>query len=39
MRQTLRSFTAKQKPEVVRRHMKGKVSVSDLADELNFQLS
>ena len=34
-----RSFTAVQKAEIVRRHMKDKVAVSDLADELGIQPS
>ena len=32
-----RHFTAEQKAEVVRRHVADKVSVSDLADELQIQ--
>lgn len=32
-----RTFTAEQKAEVVRRHLGGKVPVSDLADELGVQ--
>ena len=39
MGQKRRSFTAEQKAEVVRRHLKDKVAVSDLADELNIQPS
>ena len=34
-----RRFAAAQKAEVVRRHLVGKVPVSDLADELNVQPS
>lgn len=34
-----RSFTAEQKAEVVRRHLKDKEAVSDLADELKIQPS
>lgn len=34
-----RHFTAEQKAEVVRRHLSGKVAVSDLADELGVQPS
>ena len=36
---TRRTFTAEQKAEVVRRHLRGKVPVSQLADELNIQPS
>lgn len=39
MGQRRRSFTAEQKADVVRRHLKDKVAVSDLADELNIQPS
>lgn len=39
MRRTRRSFTADQKAVVVRRHLGGKVAVSDLADELGVQPS
>lgn len=39
MGQKRRSFTAEQKADVVRRHLKGKEAVSDLADELNIQPS
>jgi transposase-like protein len=39
MGQKRRTFTAEQKAEVVRRHLKGKEAVSDLADELNVQPS
>ena len=34
-----RQFTAQQKAAVVRRHLAGKVAVSDLADELKVQPS
>ena len=34
-----RSFTAEQKAQIVRRHLKDKVAVSDLADELGIQPS
>jgi transposase-like protein len=34
---TRRHFTAAQKAEVVRRHLSGKESVADLADELKVQ--
>ena len=39
MGQKRRSFTAEQKAEVVRRHLKHREAVSDLADELNIQPS
>ena len=39
MGQIRRSFTAEQKADVVRRHLKDKVAVSDLADGLNIQPS
>ena len=39
MGQSRRSFTAEQKANVVRRHLKDKVAVSDLADELGIQPS
>jgi transposase-like protein len=38
-RQKRRSFSSAQKAEVVRRHVGGKVPVSDLADELGVQPS
>jgi transposase len=37
--QTRRHFSAEQKAQVVRRHLSGKVPVSDLADELGVQPS
>ena len=39
MGRTRRSFTAEQKANVVRRHLKNKVAVSDLADEFGIQPS
>jgi transposase-like protein len=36
---TRRQFSAEHKAEVVRRHLSGKVPVSDLADELKLQPS
>lgn len=39
MGQKRRTFTAEQKADVVRRHLRDKVAVSDLADELNIQPS
>jgi transposase-like protein len=36
---TRRSFSPLQKAEIVRRHLAGKVAVSDLADELGVQPS
>lgn len=39
MGRTRRNFTAEQKANVVRRHLKDKVAVSDLADELGIQPS
>jgi transposase-like protein len=36
---TRRHFTAEQKAQIVRRHLGGKVPVSDLADELGLQPS
>jgi transposase len=39
MGQKRRSFTAEQKATIVRRHLKDKVAVSDLADELGIQPS
>ena len=36
---TRRTFTAKQKAEVVRRHLRDKVPVSELAEELSIQPS
>jgi transposase len=39
MSQTRRRLTPAQKAEVVRRHVSGKESVSDLADELGLQPS
>lgn len=37
MGRTRRNFSAEQKADVVRRHVKDKVPVSDLADELGVQ--
>ena len=39
MVQTRRTFSADQKAEVVRRHLRDKVPVSDLAEELSIQPS
>ncbi len=39
MSRTRRTFTAEQKAEVVRRHLRDKVPVSDLAEELAIQPS
>lgn len=39
MSRTRRNFTAEQKADVVRRHVKDKVPVSDLAAELSIQPS
>ena len=39
MGQTRRTFSADQKAEVVRRHLRDKVPVSDLAEELSVQPS
>ncbi len=39
MGQKRRSFAAEQKASMVRRHLKDRVAVSDLADELNIQPS
>ena len=39
MGQKRRSFTAEQKANVVRRHLKDKVAVSDLSDEFGIQPS
>jgi transposase-like protein len=39
MSKTRRYFTAEQKAEIVRRHLAGKESVSDLADEFGLQPS
>lgn len=39
MSRTRRHFTSEQKAEVVRRHLRGKEAVSDLADELGVQPS
>ena len=36
---TRRTFTAEQKAEIVRRHLRGKVPVSQLAEELSIQPS
>lgn len=38
-RRTKRLFTAQQKADVVRRHLAGKIPVSDLAEELGVQPS
>ena len=39
MSRSRRTFTAEQKAEVVRRHLRDKVAVSQLAEELNIQPS
>jgi transposase len=39
MRQSRRHFSASQKAQIVRRHISGKESVSNLADEFGLQPS